>query len=98
MVSAIAQQIWDMKYRLKGVDGAAIDRTVEDTWRRVARACAAAEPEADRAAWEERFYGALAGFGFLPAGRIVAGAGRSRCSTASSWAPCPTTWAASSTI
>lgn len=78
MVSAIAQQIWDMKYRLKGVDGAAIDRTVEDTWRRVARACAAAEPEADRAAWEERFYGALVGFGFLPAGRIVAGAGTGR--------------------
>ena len=34
----IAEQIWDMKYRLKAQDGTAIDASVEDTWRRVARA------------------------------------------------------------
>ena len=75
-VSAISQQIWDMKYRLKAADGAPIDKTIEDTWRRIANAAAA--PEADAAGWAERFYTALDGFKFLPAGRIVAGAGTAR--------------------
>ena len=39
---AISRQIWDMKYRLKNPDGSPVDATVEDTWRRVARALAAA--------------------------------------------------------
>ena len=41
----IAEQIWDMKYRLKDIDGLPIDVTVEDTWRRIARALAAEEAE-----------------------------------------------------
>jgi len=72
----IAEQIWDMKYRLKGADGAPVDATIEDTWRRVARALAAVE--ADPAGWEERFFAALEDFRFLPAGRILAGAGTGR--------------------
>ncbi len=75
-VSAISQQIWDMKYRLKAETGEPVDRTMADTWRRVARALAA--PEIDPATWEERFYSALEDFKFLPAGRIVAGAGTGR--------------------
>ncbi|EKV29255.1 Ribonucleotide reductase of class II (coenzyme B12-dependent) [Caenispirillum salinarum AK4] len=74
--TGIAQQIWDMKYRLKQADGTAIDRTVEDTWARVARALAA--PEAEPAAWEPRFLEALRDFVVLPAGRILAGAGTRR--------------------
>ena len=75
-VASISQQIWDMKYRLKAADGAPVDKTIEDTWRRVARALA--EPEADKELWAGRFYEALADFKFLPAGRIVAGAGTKR--------------------
>ncbi|SPJ25370.1 adenosylcobalamin-dependent ribonucleoside-diphosphate reductase [Palleronia abyssalis] len=75
----IAEQIWDMKYRLKTAEGEALDRTVEDTWRRVARAVAAVEADPD--AWEDRFYTALEDFKFLPAGRIVAGAGTDRSVT-----------------
>ncbi|SEO30421.1 ribonucleoside-diphosphate reductase class II [Gemmobacter aquatilis] len=75
----IAEQIWDMKYRLKAADGTAIDGTVEDTWRRIARALA--EVEADPAYWEEKFYHALEGFKYLPAGRITAGAGTGRSVT-----------------
>ena len=75
----IAEQIWDMKYRLKDADGTPVDQTVEDTWRRIARALA--RNEADPAAWEDRFYGALEDFKFLPAGRIVAGAGTERSVT-----------------
>ena len=77
--AAIAEQIWDMKYRLKGADGAAVDGSVEDTWRRIARAMS--EVEAEPAVWEERFYAALEGFRFLPAGRITAGAGTGRSVT-----------------
>jgi len=72
----IAEAIWDMKYRMKAADGTPIDQTVEDSWRRVARALAAVEDEP--ALWEDRFYGALEGFKYLPAGRIAAGAGTGR--------------------
>ena len=72
----ISLQIWDMKYRLKAKGGAPIDRTLEDSWRRVARALSA--PEADPARWEGAFYDALDGFKLLPAGRILAGAGSGR--------------------
>ncbi|MEM1063957.1 MAG: adenosylcobalamin-dependent ribonucleoside-diphosphate reductase [Pseudomonadota bacterium] len=75
----IAEQIWDMKYRLKDADGTPIDATVEDTWRRIARALA--QVEADPAHWEERFYAALEDFKYLPAGRITAGAGTDRTVT-----------------
>ena len=75
----IAEQIWDMKYRLKDAEGRALDATVEDSWRRVARDLA--QVEADPAAWEDRFYAALQDFRFLPAGRILAGAGTGRSVT-----------------
>ena len=80
-VAAISQQIWDMKYRLKAppqgdMPGEPLDRTIEDTWRRIAVAMAAAEKEP--AAWVERFYEALTDFKFLPAGRVIAGAGSDR--------------------
>jgi ribonucleoside-diphosphate reductase alpha chain len=72
----IAEAIWDMKYRFKEADGTPIDGTVEDSWRRIARALA--EVETEPKVWEERFYAALSGFKFLPAGRITAGAGTGR--------------------
>jgi len=77
-IAAISQQIWDMKYRLKGDGGTPVDRTLEDTWRRIADALAALEADANRGAWGERFFTALEDFKFLPAGRIVAGAGTGR--------------------
>ncbi len=78
-ISAISRQIWDMKYRFKAADGAILDRTIEDSWRRIAAALAKAER--DPALWEDRFYEALEDFRFLPAGRIVAGAGTARSVT-----------------
>jgi ribonucleoside-diphosphate reductase alpha chain len=79
VVASISQQIWDMKYRLKGPSGEPIDKTIEDSWRRVATALAA--PERDPAVWGERFYAAMSDFKFLPAGRVVAGAGSGRLVT-----------------
>jgi ribonucleoside-diphosphate reductase alpha chain len=75
----IAEQIWDMKYRFKEADGTPIDGSVEDSWRRIARALA--EVEKEPAKWEAEFYAALEGFRFLPAGRITAGAGTGRSVT-----------------
>ncbi len=89
-LSALSQQIWNMKYRLKRADGEVVDRTIEDTWARIAAALAKAEPgpaakkakpaelRRERALWERRFYEALKDFQFLPAGRIQAGAGSGR--------------------
>ncbi len=78
-LSAISQQIWDLKYRLRTADGEPVDKTVEDTWRRVARALA--EPESDPHYWAGRFEDVLAGFQFLPAGRVLVGAGTGRAVT-----------------
>jgi ribonucleoside-diphosphate reductase alpha chain len=71
----ISRQIWDAKYRLKA-DGVPVDATIEDSWRRVARALAGVEKEPGR--WEQQFYEALQDFRFLPAGRILSGAGTAR--------------------
>ena len=71
--TAISRRIWDTKYRFREL-GEIRDQTVEDTWRRVARALASVE-KSGHAAWEQRFYNVLEGFRFLPGGRILAGAG-----------------------
>jgi len=73
LVGSISQQIWDMKYRLRSPSGEVLDKTIEDTWRRVATAVAT--PEREPSQWAERFYDAMTDFKFLPAGRVVAGAG-----------------------
>ena len=75
-IASISRQIWNDKYRLKAPDGTPVDGTIEDTWRRVASALAAVE--ADPGTWGPRFYQALEDFRFLPAGRIISGAGTSR--------------------
>jgi len=74
-IAPISRQIWDAKYRLKAYDGSPTDVTIADSWRRVARALAA--PEKDPR-WEAGFYEVLEDFRFLPAGRILAGAGTGR--------------------
>ncbi|HEX4079943.1 MAG TPA: adenosylcobalamin-dependent ribonucleoside-diphosphate reductase [Rhizomicrobium sp.] len=77
----ISRQIWDMKYRFKAADGTPTDRDVPDTWARVAMAAAEAESPARRREWALAFGEALAGHRFVPAGRILAGAGTARSVT-----------------
>jgi ribonucleoside-diphosphate reductase alpha chain len=70
-----SQDIWDKKYRLKAKLGDPVDRTMDDSFKRVARALADAEDTADkRAYWYERFLWALRR-GAIPAGRITSNAG-----------------------
>jgi ribonucleoside-diphosphate reductase alpha chain len=74
----VSRQIWESKYRYR--DGARIhDADIADSWQRVAQAVAAVEQDPDQ--WAERFQALLAGFRFLPGGRILAGAGTGRSVT-----------------
>ncbi len=66
--------IWDSKYRLSAKDGRQIDGTIDDTYRRIARALAEVEVESKREHFEERFLWALRS-GAIPAGRIMSNAG-----------------------
>jgi len=74
----ISQRIWDMKYRFRDPSGGG-DADLDGTWWRVARALAV--PERDPETWASRFHEALQDFKFLPAGRVIAGAGTGRSVT-----------------
>ena len=75
-ITDISRQIWEMKYRRTGAGGAQPEESIEASWRRIAAALAA--PEVDPQYWSAQFFDALVGFKFLPAGRILAGAGTER--------------------
>ena len=70
-----SQDIWDKKYRLKSKDGVIVDDTIDDTYKRVAKALAEVEEgDTKRKEWEEKFVWALR-HGAIPAGRIISNAG-----------------------
>ena len=79
----ISREIWDLKYRLKNAEGGKSNSSLDDTFWRVARAAAAAEKGGKKARekWAKRFHAAMSDLGFLPAGRILAGAGTGRSVT-----------------
>jgi ribonucleoside-diphosphate reductase alpha chain len=66
--------IWDKKYRLTSKDGSPIDKTMDDTYQRVARALADVEADHCREQWYESFLWALR-HGAIPAGRVTSNAG-----------------------
>ncbi len=66
--------IWDKKYRLASKEGKALDQSMDDTYKRVARTLADVERPAVREQWHERFLWALRK-GAIPAGRIISNAG-----------------------
>jgi len=69
-----SQDIWDKKYRLTSKEGKPIDKTMDDTYQRVARSLADVEKHEVREHWYERFLWALRK-GAIPAGRITSNAG-----------------------
>jgi ribonucleoside-diphosphate reductase alpha chain len=79
--------IWDKKYRLSAKDGTPIDHTMDDTYKRVARALADVEPEGAREHWHEQFLWALRR-GAIPAGRITSNAGAQQHKPATSTINC----------
>jgi ribonucleoside-diphosphate reductase alpha chain len=79
--------IWDKKYRLTAKDGSPIDRSMDETYKRVARALADVEREDVREKWYEQFLWALRK-GTIPAGRIISNAGAQEHKPATSTINC----------
>jgi ribonucleoside-diphosphate reductase alpha chain len=79
--------IWDKKYRLTAKDGSPIDRSMDETYKRVARALADVEREDVRDEWYEQFLWALRK-GTIPAGRIMSNAGAQEHKPATSTINC----------
>ena len=77
---ALAEEIWTAKYRFRAVDGSG-DSTFGETAARVARAVASSEAHERRSFWEEKFRDAVETMRFIPAGRVLAGAGTERSVT-----------------
>ncbi len=72
---AASLDIWDKKYRLKSKTGEVIDETIDDTYKRVARALADVEETTEKKEqWYRSFLWALRR-GAIPAGRITSNAG-----------------------
>ena len=78
-LAPIAHDIWEQKYRLRR-GGRSVDQSLDDTFWRVARTAAKAEQGGNAAQekWAAAFHDCLSGLAFLPAGRILAGAGADR--------------------
>ena len=84
----VSLDIWDKKYRLKTKQGEILDETMDDTYRRVARALSDAEStEEKKALWFDKFLWALRR-GAIPAGRITSNAGAQEHKPATSTINC----------
>jgi ribonucleoside-diphosphate reductase alpha chain len=79
--------IWDAKYRLVAKNGEKVDGTIDDTYKRVARALANVEVESKRDHYFEEFLWALRS-GAIPAGRIMSNAGARQHKPATSTINC----------
>jgi ribonucleoside-diphosphate reductase alpha chain len=80
--------IWDKKYRLKSKTGEIIDETIDDTFKRVARALSDVEESVEqKQQWYESFLWALRR-GAIPAGRITSNAGAQEHKPATSTINC----------
>ena len=71
---SVSEDIWDKKYRLKSKNGDFIDKNINETYQRVARALADVEKPENRELWHKKFLWALQN-GAIPAGRITSNAG-----------------------
>ncbi len=79
--------IWDKKYRLVAKNGRPIDKSMDETYQRVARALADVESPDSREHWHERFVWALRR-GAIPAGRVTSNAGAQEHKPATSTINC----------
>lgn len=77
---SVSAEIWNSKYRFNPPDGDG-DADFGQTAARVARAMAQAEVDDRANYWEERFQDTIRNSRFIPAGRVLAGAGTNRTVT-----------------
>ena len=71
---SVSEDIWDKKYRLKSKQGTFVDKDINETYERVAKALANVEKPEKRELWHKEFLWALQN-GAIPAGRITSNAG-----------------------
>lgn len=84
-LQSTSHELWQQKYQLKDDLGNPIDVTIQDTYKRVAKALP--ENETDKEKWEKEFLWAL-NEGASPAGRILANAGASEYKPSTSLINC----------
>lgn len=74
-LDGIRQKVFLDRYSLKDEEGKPTEPTPVEMWERVARGIAATEKKGSREQWEKEFYRVMEDFKFVPAGRILSGAG-----------------------
>jgi ribonucleoside-diphosphate reductase alpha chain len=74
-LDGIRQKVFLDRYSLKDEKGDPTEQTPEEMWKRVARGIAKQEAKENRKEWQKKFYDSMEGFKFVPAGRILSGAG-----------------------
>ncbi|PDH36479.1 MAG: ribonucleoside-diphosphate reductase, adenosylcobalamin-dependent [OM182 bacterium MED-G24] len=79
--------IWESKYCLKTKQGEKVDESIDETYKRVARALVEVEQKEQREHWYEHFLWALR-HGVIPAGRIISNAGAQEHKPATSTINC----------
>lgn len=79
--------IWENKYCLKSKKGDMVDGSMDDTYKRVARALSEVENKDKQDKWYEKFLWALRQ-GVIPAGRIISNAGAQEHKPATSTINC----------
>ncbi len=87
-LQSASHDIWERKYQLRSKDGQAVDASIEETWKRIAKALSETETtDEKKAEWHEKFTWALK-HGAIPAGRIISNAGASAHKPATSTINC----------
>jgi ribonucleoside-diphosphate reductase alpha chain len=74
-LTGIRAKVFLDRYSLKDKTGNPTEKTPEEMWRRVARGIARVEKKSVQKKWENAFYNTMKDFKFVPAGRILSGAG-----------------------
>jgi ribonucleoside-diphosphate reductase alpha chain len=75
-LDGVRQKVFMDRYSLKDAEGNPVENTPEEMWQRVAAGIAHMEKTNElRKYWGQKFYEAMEGFKFVPAGRILSGAG-----------------------
>lgn len=74
-LEGIRQTVFLDRYSLKDDDGKPMEQYPEQMWYRVANGLAQVESDDKREYWAKKFYNSMTDFKFVPAGRILSGAG-----------------------
>ena len=71
----LREKVFLDRYALKDKEGKLIEHTPQEMWKRVAGGISQTEKPAKRKYWAKKFYDVMNDFKFVPAGRILSGAG-----------------------